>query len=109
MVYVVQEVPGKNILPATRFGELELLLPPGDVVLSPVPTIMKLKAKLQNFCSRDYLLLIGDPIAIGMACMVASMFNKGVVPALKWDRQEKRYYPVAIDLHAVERGELCIP
>ena len=27
-VYVVQEVPGINILPANKFGELELLLPP---------------------------------------------------------------------------------
>ena len=41
-VYVIQEVPGINILPANKFGELELLLPPGQITLSAGPTVSRL-------------------------------------------------------------------
>lgn len=100
MVYVVQESPEKNLLPASDFGELRSLLPPGPVILSPGPTVMKLRRELRTFNDEDYLLLIGDPAAIGIACMVAADVNLGRVKVLKWDRQEKCYYPVAINLYA---------
>ena len=48
-VFVVQEVVGKNILSAERYGDLELLLPEGSqLVLSTAPTVRRLKSKL-NF------------------------------------------------------------
>ena len=47
-VYVVQEVPNRNVLPAQKFGELILMLPPGDVVLSAAPTVSRLKKKLKD-------------------------------------------------------------
>lgn len=97
-VYVVQEAQGKNILPAGAFGELKVLLPDGQIVLSPGPTINKLRRGLKNFTSEDYLLLIGDPIAIALASMVAAELNVGRVQFLKWDRQERVYYPVKVDL-----------
>ncbi len=103
-VYVVQEVPGRNILGAKEYGELEVLLPPGmNIVLSSTPTIRRLEKKLQNFCDEDYLLLIGDPAAIGIACCVASNNNIGKMKLLKWDRERKEYYPVQIDLF--KKGE----
>ena len=54
--------------------------------------------------TEDYLLLIGDPAAIGVACSIAAYFNRGRFNILKWDRQEGIYYPVEIDLH--QKGEL---
>ena len=42
-VYVVQEVANRNVLPAQQFGELTLMLPPGDVVLSAAPTVKRLE------------------------------------------------------------------
>ena len=103
-VYVVQEVPGRNILGAKEYGELEVLLHPGmNIVLSSTPTIRRLEKKLQNFCDEDYLLLIGDPAAIGIACCVASNNNIGKMKLLKWDRERKEYYPVQIDLF--KKGE----
>ena len=103
-VYVVQEVPGRNILGAKEYGELEVLLPPGmNIVLISTPTIRRLEKKLQNFCDEDYLLLIGDPAAIGIACCVASNNNIGKMKLLKWDRERKEYYPVQIDLF--KKGE----
>jgi len=98
MVYVVQEVMRCNVIDALRFGELYVLLPPGDVVLSAGPTTRKLQRALAAFTDADYLLLIGDPVAIGLACAVASEINQGRFQVLKWDRQNYIYYPVAVDL-----------
>lgn len=99
MVYVVQEVAGRNVIPAQRYGSLTALLPPGDVVLSPGPVTRKLQRLLKDFCDEDYLLLMGDPVAIGIACAVAADVNQGRFKTLKWDRQNHVYYPVAVELH----------
>ncbi len=45
-VFVVQEVTGRNILSAEKFGKLELLLPEGSqLVLSTGPTVKRLTYK----------------------------------------------------------------
>ena len=98
-VYVVQEVPKFNVLPARKYGELELMLPPGQITLSAGPTVNRLKHKLRNFTDMDYLLLIGDPLAIGLAVAIASNANRGKARLLKWDRQEKQYYPLNVNLY----------
>ena len=104
-VYVVQEVKGRNILSAKEFGELKLLLPEGSqIVLSAAPTVRKLKTKLKDFCDEDYLLLIGDPAAIGLAWSIASDFNRGRYKCLKWDKIEATYYPIEFDLY--NKGEI---
>ena len=104
-VYVVQEVKGRNILSAQEFGDLKLLLPEGSqVVLSSAPTVRKLKQRLKDFCDDDYLLLIGDPAAIGIACSIASDFNRGRYKCLKWDKIEATYYPIEFDLY--NKGEI---
>tara|TARA_Y100001951_G_scaffold30885_1_gene24147 strand:- start:12 stop:329 length:318 start_codon:yes stop_codon:yes gene_type:complete len=98
-VYVVQEVQKFNVLPAGKYGELSLLLPPGQITLSSGPTINRLRHKLRDFTDMDYLLLIGDPLAIGLAVAIASNANRGKVKLLKWDRQEKQYYPLSVNLY----------
>ena len=104
-VYVVQEVSGRNILSAEKFGKLELLLPEGSqLVLSAGPTVKRLTHKLRNFNDEDYLLLMGDPSAIGIACAIAASNNRGRFKFLKWDRREYKYYPVEVNLY--ERGEI---
>ena len=75
-----------------------------NIMLSASPSIKRMKQTLQDFKDEDYLLLIGDPAAIGVACSVASYYNRGRYNILKWDRQEGTYYPVQIDLH--EKGEI---
>ena len=103
-VYIVQEVSGRNIVPAQKYGDLELLLPEKtNLMLSTGPTVRKLRRALANYNDEDYLLLMGDPAAIGLACAVAATTNQGRFKVLKWDRQESVYYPVNISLF--ERGE----
>lgn len=93
-VFVVQESLGKNFLSAERFGKLEVLLPPGQIVLSPGPTMYRLRKNLADYCDDDYILCMGDPIAIALAAIVAATINAGKVNFLKWDREQSRYFPV---------------
>lgn len=104
-VYVVQEVRGRNVLDAERFGKLELLMLEGSqVVLSSGPTTKRLKKKLKDFNDDDYLLLAGDPVVIGIACAIAADNNRGFFKCLKWDKMEFKYYPVEVDLY--QKGEI---
>ena len=52
----------------------------------------------------DYLLLSGDPKVIGLAIAVACDINNGKYTTLTWDRQEKMYYPIEINLY--EKGNV---
>ena len=112
IVYVLQELPGTstgrpkyNIMGALKYGKLKVLLKENtQIVLSPGPIVFELRRLLKNYTSQDYLLLSGDPAVILLAGMIASDINNGKVNVLKWDRQEKVYYPLEINLH--ERGEI---
>ena len=107
IVYVIQDVPGSkigapkiNIIGATQFGQLKVLLPENSqIILSPSYVITTLRNKLKDYTSKDYLLLTGDPAIIGVACSIVSDTTNGKYNLLKWDKQERRYYPVEIDLY----------
>ena len=104
IVYVVQEMPGHNITPAMRYGEIKVMLPSNtQIAFSTYPSIRRLRNALYNFKDGDYLLLTGDPVAIGIACSIASFNNGGRFTALKWDRREHLYIPIEIDV--TENGE----
>ena len=111
-VYVIQELPGTrlgtpkfNIMGASKFGELVTLLPENSqIIMSPGPLIFKLRKLLNNFTENDYLLLTGDPAIIGVACSIVSDITNGKYNLLKWDRQERKYYPIKINLY--EKGEV---
>ena len=97
-VYVLQEM-GRNIRSAEKFGDLKVVLPDNkQIVLSSGPLTFKLKHELKDFNDDDYLLLMGDPAIIALAGAVASDVNGGKFKVLKWDRDEKKYYDIEIDL-----------
>ena len=106
-VYVVQEIAGTregrpkfNIIGAAEYGDLEFLLDErSQMIFSPGPLIMKLKNLIRDFRPTDYLLLTGDPAIIGVVCCLISKTTNGRFNLLKWDRQEKRYYPIEIDVY----------
>ena len=111
-VYVIQEIAGTregrpkiNIMGASQYGSFKFLLPElSQIIFSPGPLIMKLRQGLKDYRSNDYLLLTGDPAIIGVACSIASDITNGKYNVLKWDKQERRYYPIMINLY--ERGEI---
>ena len=106
-VYVVQEIAGTregrpkfNIMGAAEYGKLKFLLDErSQMIFSPGPLIFKLKTLVKDFKPTDYLLLTGDPAIIGVVCSLVSDNTNGRYNLLKWDRQEKRYYPIEIDLY----------
>jgi hypothetical protein len=103
----VQEIAGTregrpkfNIMGAAEYGKLVFLLDErSQMIFSPGPLIMKLKNLLKDFRPTDYLLLTGDPAIIGVVCCLISETTNGRFNLLKWDRQEKRYYPIEIDVY----------
>lgn len=103
-VYVVQEMPSHDISGAMRFGEIDILLPSNtQIAFSTAPTIRRLRRKLIDYSDKDYLLLTGDPVAIGLVCSIASFNNGGRFVVLKWDRRERLYIPIRLD--ATQKGE----
>lgn len=99
LVYVVQET-NLNLIKATKFGELIPLLPARtNITMNPIHIVRDLKRKLKNFTDADYLLPIGDPIAIGLAFTIAGEINMGKFRALKWDRQAGDYYVVSCNIN----------
>tara|TARA_R100000656_G_scaffold101466_1_gene73819 strand:- start:222 stop:527 length:306 start_codon:yes stop_codon:yes gene_type:complete len=98
-VFVVQEPDAsKNILSANDFGELEFILPAREnMMYSSAPTVSRIKHALRNFTDEDYLLLIGDPAAIGVAVHFALKNNRQKAKLLKWDKREYRYYSIEVE------------
>jgi hypothetical protein len=104
-VFLVQENPYINVLGAADYGDIVVLFESGQqIMFSPQPAIRKLKRKLKDFDDGDYLLMMGDPAAMGIACCVAAEMNRGRFNILKWDKKQQRYYPVSINLN--EKGEI---
>lgn len=112
IVYVIQEIPGTqsgspkiNIMGASKYGEFKFLLPEfSQIIFSPGPLIFKLRKGLKDYTTEDFLLLTGDPAIIGVACSIVSDMTNGKYNLLKWDKQERQYYPIEINLY--EKGKI---
>ena len=112
IVYVIQEIPGTkegrpkiNIMGAVEYGKFKFLLPElSQIIFSPGPLIFKLRKELANYKQKDFLLLTGDPAIIGVACSIVSDITNGKYNLLKWDKQERKYYSIAINLY--EKGKI---
>ena len=112
IVYVTQHIAGTqagnpkiNIIGAQKYGEFKFLLPEfSQMIHSPGPLVYTLRKKLKDYKTEDYLLLTGDPAIIGVACSIVSDIRNGKYNLLKWDKQERRYYPIEINLY--EKGEI---
>ena len=114
-VFVIQEIAGTkagnpkiNIMGASTYsssGKFNFLLPEfSQIIFSPGPLVYKLRQGLKDYTSNVYLLLTGDPAIIGVACSIVSDITNGKYKLLKWDKQERKYYPIEINLY--EKGEV---
>ena len=112
IVHVIQHIPGTaegrpkiNIMGASEYGKFKFLLPElSQIIFSPGPLIFKLRKELANYKKQDYLLLTGDPAIIGVACSIVSDITNGKYNLLKWDKQERKYYTIEINLY--EKGKI---
>lgn len=107
-VFVVQEPLKKDVAgnwekamdltPAVVFGDLEFLLKPGNMMLSTDPTVELLKEKLKDFNDDDFILPVGDPIAIAIVASLAAKCNEGRFKLLKWDGRIKKYIKIDVSI-----------
>lgn len=100
-VYVVEKPSdNKNISSALDYGKFEFILDSrSNMIYSPVPTVNRIRYKLQNFNDNDYLLLIGDPVAIGVCMHHALLSNTGRAKLLKWDNRDYKYNIIEVDIN----------
>jgi hypothetical protein len=100
-VYVLQHPPQNiNILSASDYGYLVICLPElSQMIFSSAPFVRKMRKNLQDFKESDYILCTGDPAIIGLSTAIVSDVTQGKFNLLKWDRQERRYYPLSFNLY----------
>lgn len=99
-VFAVQEQPKLNYADAERFGEVNFI---AFDDYSPVSnsernqaTRERINAMIEDHMkATDHLLLVGDPILIGLAIHKA-IEKFGQVNVLKWDRMNTKYVSFAV-------------
>ena len=89
-------VPKFDLSPAGIHGELVYLLSPTAAPFRPAPVIEELRRKLEDFTSDDALLLVGNPVLIGLAVAVAADYNDGQVNLLQWSGKNRKYLKVEV-------------
>lgn len=88
-----------DLSPAAQYGELVYLLGQrGNIPQATSKTIALLREKLRDFKPTDYLVAIGDPVAIAAAAVVAAGYSGGTINVLKWDRRIEGYLPYRLEL-----------
>lgn len=97
-VFIPQERSEFDLTPALEWGELVVLNHGGDVYHDASGMIREMKQKLANITSNDFILMIGDPIAIGAAVATAAGLLDGTVKCLKWSRRNRRYLVIEMRL-----------
>lgn len=77
--------------------EMVPIFRPGtQVTLNPQTALGHARKVLRDMTADDYLVLIGDPVIIGICVAVAAEFL-GTVKVLRWDKFSTRYVPIEID------------
>ena len=89
-------VPKFDLSAAEQFGTLTYLLAPNAAPFSAASVTKELHAKLSEITSDDFLLLIGNPILIGLTVAVASIYCPVGLRLLQWHGKEQRYIAVKV-------------
>ena len=105
-VYVVQNQrsvgpdgrlrPKFDLSPAKRFGAIVDLLNEGHSPAQVEEALALLQERLKDFGDDDYLLLIGNPVMIGLAVACAAVANDGNVQMLQWSGVRREYQPIRV-------------
>lgn len=94
-----KSVPAFDITPALKYGDMELLLDRGTIVgIATTPMVRSFREKLRDYSDEDSILPTGDPVAMGIAIAVAAVQNNGKVSVLRWDRKQKAYIRLTVEI-----------
>lgn len=92
-VYVTQEVAGRDISAAEKYGKITVLSVPGDYNFSIDILAQTIEARLATLTRNDWLLLMGDPVLMAVTAALAYK-NIQVLRLLKWDKFKADYIPI---------------
>src|SRR6266550_2638775 len=88
-----------DMLQLLDFGSVEVLLEPGEqVTFNSASTVRRIASKMLNYRPQDFVVAAGDPVAIMIVGSYAAACTGGIFNILKWDRMERRYFKVPINL-----------
>lgn len=90
--------PQHDLSPALRFGEVVDVLPPGSISqdIGVLKTQIMETLLTEGCCRDDYLLAIGDPVAIVVGAFAMAAFSDRI-QLLKWDRRMRGYVVCTVD------------
>lgn len=97
VIYIIQDDGNKNFTPLLSMSNNIVILTNRDcpVIGDASDHLDKMRAKLKHFePEKDALVLVGDPVNIGVAMHEVMM--KGGATVLKWDRQTRNYLPIKL-------------
>ena len=89
----------RDVLDCERFGTPIIMFEnPKQIQVNSNRFAFSVEKKLKDFTSEDFLLLMGDPVLIGIVCAVAAKITNNNFKVLKWDRESAIYIPITIEL-----------
>jgi len=89
----------RDISDCERFGTPYILFEsPKQIQVNSSRFVFSVEKKLKEMTSEDFLLLMGDPVLIGIVCAVAAKVTNNNFKVLKWDRESAIYIPITIEL-----------
>ena len=91
-------VPAFDISPALKYGDINILTKHSQSMLTASTMVDYIRSRLQDFSDDDYILPVGDPVTIGCVTAIASEVNDGKFKMLKWDKRQRTYFVVDIDI-----------
>lgn len=103
-VFITQENPNLNYLPAEEFGEI-IFLTRGEY--SPVKNslnndklIDELRSKLKMFRPRiDYMVISGSPVVSGIVFMLIREMTD-TLNVLRWSNRDRVYQPLVVSINS---------
>lgn len=85
-------VPKYDLSPAEVHGQLVFMLGPGNIFKDRMAQAQRqLSEVLETFNESDFILAVGDPVAIAAAVLIAGNRTKSGIKLLKWDRLSAGY------------------
>jgi hypothetical protein len=90
-VFVIQDPKEKNLQPATDYGALTVMLTGRETTAQATA---KLAERLKHFTPEDFILLIGNPVFMAIAIMIASRVTREQrrqLQLLVWNREHYKY------------------
>lgn len=88
---------------ASEHGDVCFLLSPSAGPWNVESIVRDLRRGLETFSDADSLLLIGNPVIIMLAGIVASQVNGGRVASLQWSGKDQRYIRVDAQVFPSDR------